>query len=740
MAGKKYNLNLELRVISKQAQRDLGSFGKMVKDLGRSLTSLGKTLSLTVTAPMVLAGRAAFNAARDFDRLNKMVLAMEGSADAGGEAMDKLQRLSFLPGIKFEQATTGYANLRALGFSLDETTTILGTFSNALALFGGTAEDFARVTRAITQIVGKGNVQAEEINQLAESFPQIRKFLEEAYGTSEGRRINDILQEQGNGVRNFVRTVSNELSKLEAAPLNLDAAFVTLQDTFNVVLGDMVSSVLGAKDLNEVFIKLANDLLDLRDNFKELSPEVIETGLKFAGLLAAAGPVLIIFGQLTTVIGMLLSPIGLITAGLVGLYTYVNRPQEGETWLDFMVNMLADAELMIRQLIAAMDIAVQYVSKNAKTFGDRFSEIQGPWWLKASGAGFQVFDDLLSGKTNEGGTTWKNHPLLQGFGDDIDTNRANTWIKNTAKDLGEFSSAFEVFGGSVEDVTEMYKRLREEFLKPLGLDPDDPALTINRGGNVAGQGTEADRIRKIKSERKSEMDQLESYLTIMESWLEQKNKQKVAMEDYLAMAEEVAQAEQDYFDQFKERVAEQTQLNQEAREEPAWLTNFREAGDLITNTLTTAFQDFFQVLFDGGSNAFDAFIQGLKKLLVQLIATTAAAAALSVILGPLTAAFGIGGGLSSGIQGIFGIGGEGSGFLKILSALTGFKLFAQGGVVRRPTMGILGEAGPEAVIPLDRLSEMQGRGPVEVYGELRLDGMDLRAAIQRVENKNGLLY
>lgn len=31
---------------------------------------------------------------------------------------------------------------------------------------------------------------------------------------------------------------------------------------------------------------------------------------------------------------------------------------------------------------------------------------------------------------------------------------------------------------------------------------------------------------------------------------------------------------------------------------------------------------------------------------------------------------------------------------------------AEGGIVKRPTQGIVGEAGPEAVIPLDRLEEL----------------------------------
>jgi len=44
--------------------------------------------------------------------------------------------------------------------------------------------------------------------------------------------------------------------------------------------------------------------------------------------------------------------------------------------------------------------------------------------------------------------------------------------------------------------------------------------------------------------------------------------------------------------------------------------------------------------------------------------------------------------------------------------------FATGGIVTGPTVGLIGEAGPEAVIPLDRLGEMQGGVNITVNGAL----------------------
>ena len=44
----------------------------------------------------------------------------------------------------------------------------------------------------------------------------------------------------------------------------------------------------------------------------------------------------------------------------------------------------------------------------------------------------------------------------------------------------------------------------------------------------------------------------------------------------------------------------------------------------------------------------------------------------------------------------------------LIATLMSMPKFAEGGVVSQPTVGLFGEAGPEAIIPLDRLERMLG--------------------------------
>ena len=59
--------------------------------------------------------------------------------------------------------------------------------------------------------------------------------------------------------------------------------------------------------------------------------------------------------------------------------------------------------------------------------------------------------------------------------------------------------------------------------------------------------------------------------------------------------------------------------------------------------------------------------------------------------------------------------------------------FAEGGIVTSATLGVFGEAGPEAVMPLDRLDDFVRDREVRVTGEIRAQGKDL---VMIVDNYN----
>lgn len=161
----------------------------------------------------------------------------------------------------------------------------------------------------------------------------------------------------------------------------------------------------------------------------------------------------------------------------------------------------------------------------------------------------------------------------------------------------------------------------------------------------------------------------------------------------------------------------------------------KQQAEIITNTLTSVFEAA------GSATSIRGFFgeighiigEGLKTLGKQVIATSQL---ISTIKKALNDA--LGGNPISGI--ITGIG------LIALGNILERSLpkFAEGGIVNKATLGVFGEAGPEAVVPLNKLPDIIARSgvggaqQVEVVG--RLSGGDLFLSNARTQTSRRRLY
>ena len=146
--------------------------------------------------------------------------------------------------------------------------------------------------------------------------------------------------------------------------------------------------------------------------------------------------------------------------------------------------------------------------------------------------------------------------------------------------------------------------------------------------------------------------------------------------------------------------------------------------------LLPAFNAFFDVLLDGGSNAFEAFFDSLKQMFKKLLAAAASAAILSGILSLIP---GLGGAAAAA---------GGANFTSLFKKFSGLS-FAQGGAVTGPSLVMAGDnaSGKEAFIPFERLGEFAnmvggGRGSQVVVLDAVISGNDLRLMQRRSENSH----
>ena len=292
----------------KKTKTEVEEASKRFERMGRTLSSLGGTLSVGVTAPLLLLGRQVVKAAVDLDSLKMGLRAVEGSSTATERALKRLQEVAKIPGLGFKESIQGYINLRASGMAADQAEKSLRGFGNALATVGKGKEDLEGVILALTQIQAKGKVSAEEINQLAERVPQIRQMMKDAFGTAD----TELIQKAGISSEVFIRSMTDAALRFKQASSSMKNDMDNAAESIERSLARLGTSLAPKVALG--LGKLADEVERLSKAWENLPSyqQDILVRLGIAGLIA--GPTLVGLGK---VIELLLTIRNLTGAGAV---------------------------------------------------------------------------------------------------------------------------------------------------------------------------------------------------------------------------------------------------------------------------------------------------------------------------------------------------------------------------------------------------------------------------------------
>lgn len=280
---------------------DATSFQKAVNGLPQMV----KGAATGVTAAISGIGLAALikqatQTVTEFDRMQRGMTTLEGGAEQASRRIDELREASKMPGVDFKQAVQADIKLRAVGVSADMSKAAILEFGNALSLAGGTSQDLDGVILALTQIISKGKVSAEEINQIAERVPQVRAVMNKMFGTSD----TEALQKMNISAEQFVDTLIRGFSNLDRASAGLDeqlADIGTAIDEASVALaegfvGEGVSGLDSMGDMLRENIDLLREVGSVLGDitkigvstFKVINETITETTAAF-GLMVQDG-------------------------------------------------------------------------------------------------------------------------------------------------------------------------------------------------------------------------------------------------------------------------------------------------------------------------------------------------------------------------------------------------------------------------------------------------------------------
>lgn len=220
---------------------DVTSFQKAVNSLPDRIRGATNGLQKALAGIGIgYLAKQAVDVVGKFDRMERGMTTLEGSADGARRRMDELREASKLPGVDFAQAVQGDIKLRSVGVSAEMSKQAIIQFGNALSLAGGTAQDLDGVILALTQIISKGKVSAEEINQIAERVPQVRKVMKETFGTAD----TQALQAMNISAEQFVDTLITGFSQLDRASAGLDEQFADITTTIEVAVNALMKGLV----------------------------------------------------------------------------------------------------------------------------------------------------------------------------------------------------------------------------------------------------------------------------------------------------------------------------------------------------------------------------------------------------------------------------------------------------------------------------------------------------------------
>ncbi len=269
------SLNIQGRNLSRQAIRQLKADLKataeelertedaMVDVKDKSADVKQGLMGISIGAGIASAALGALvkgwiSASVQMEKMFKGLTAVAGGAAEAKKQFVGLREVAKLPGLGLPEAVKGSISLQAVGFSAKQAEEALMAFGNALATVGKGRAELDGVILALTQMRAKGKVMGDDLRQIANYLPQIRKAMLDAFGTASSKN----LQEMNVSAERFIETIVREFQKLPGvmggaanAVENLsDSMFQLKSNLGNVLLPtyiailDKVSALVAAMD------------------------------------------------------------------------------------------------------------------------------------------------------------------------------------------------------------------------------------------------------------------------------------------------------------------------------------------------------------------------------------------------------------------------------------------------------------------------------------------------------------
>jgi len=668
--------------------------GPGLKKAGTSMRNFGRKMSMFVTAPLAILGGIALKTAADFEKQQVAFETMLGSVEKAKVLLKDI--IDFSAKTPFKLPGLQDAAKRLLGFGI-EADKVVSTLRNLGNVAQGDQERLDRLTLAFGKLRAKGKATLEELNMFLEAGVPILDELSSMYNVTTQEMFEMISKgkigfgDVNTALINLSTGTGKFAGMLEKQSQTLSGLFSTIIDNLKLLGMEMMQTIMPQ-------IKaFARKILELVERFRELNPEQKKMIVIFAGIAAAIGPVIMVVGLLITALGAVMSPIGLVIMAVAALATagfliYKHWEKVKTFFIDLWTDLAEFAQQIFLRMKKVILTPVQEVLE---------------FLLKIASAFKRVFKDMDLEK-------------LQGALDKI-----NGKIEETDAGIEKLRDQFSRTGGHISDAGEKIKELAGKFkngvigikelikgLKNIPGPAEEAALAMEEVGITASRIVEqtenfAGPIARLN-------DQIHETDNAMFAAAQDTDIYSEAMrrlEDRCRILEQEVPKVTDPMDKLTEKI--------------------REAEEALENTeqfVREHWAPTWELMGNAALSAEEKVKEAFKNIFVDVLRM------LSRYLFELGAAHLIPGLMFNPAAGI--------GYLAASAATSmaaGFiQSLGQGGIVTQPTLALVGESGPEAVVPLNKSS---GIGPtiiVHVYGSVKTE-KDIAVTIAEEMQRQGYI-
>lgn len=291
--------------------------------LGDVITRAGAAATAGLTLPLVAGAAAALKASANIERATVAFTRFTGSARASQQFIKGLQDIADKSDLTFTDLIQGSRRVTTFAKDANDATNTVRILTDAIAGTAGTAENFDRIALALQQISAKGKLSAEELNQIGDAGVQVQAGLAKQLGKTQAEFIKLVRQglvPADVAIKGILKTLEVDFAGAAAKQAGtLGGIFSTVTDQVQrtaQAVGDSLAP-LAKRILTEFVTPALAGIKDLARGFAELDPATQNAAIALAVVAAAAGPILLVLGQLATGFSALASVLRLVPFGVI---------------------------------------------------------------------------------------------------------------------------------------------------------------------------------------------------------------------------------------------------------------------------------------------------------------------------------------------------------------------------------------------------------------------------------------